>query len=255
MREFVQIERITRSEFRDSISSRELTARRVPFEAQVPTSMLSPYLVARLITIRSTPIPECVKCGVCCVIPLVVTVSAREAERLTNYTEIVLDSVDEEIVVGRVIPRRETGECVNLNGTIGVEVKCSAYQERPQCCRDFEAGSDRCHEFRRMYGLEPQLTETEVESAMSILRAQVTANVIKDVSIVRAGTTVRMAISTDDEPVESSESLMLKIFVLLNDDSEHELDTYDPAREEWLETDFLGMSLDEARERIREKSL
>ena len=181
--------------------------------------------------------------------------SASDAERLTNYSEIVLDEVDEAVVVGRMIPRSETGECVNLHGTIGVEVSCSAYEVRPQCCRDFEAGSDRCHEFRRMYGLEPQLTEKEVESAMSKLSARSTPSIIKDVSIVKAGTTIRMAVPTGDEPVESSEVMSLNIFVLMNDDSEHELHKYDPAKEEWLETDFLGMSLDEARERIREKSL
>ncbi len=254
MTDFVQIDRITRSEFRGRLASPELSTRPGLFESQIPGTLLSPYLVERVVTTRSAAIPSCVVCGVCCLIPQVVAVSAREAERLPAYTEVVLDAEHESVVVSRFIPRSNDSRCVNLVGTFGKEVGCTVYEDRPKCCRDFEAGSDRCHEYRRMYGLDPQLTTKQVESAMAKLNVRFRPENIKDVSIVKAGTTVKTSISFGDE-VERSESLLLKVFVLLNDESEHELHRYDPANEEWLETDFLGMSLDEARERICEKSL
>jgi Fe-S-cluster containining protein len=38
--------------------------------------------------------------------------------------------------------------CSKLRGTIGKDVSCSIYSERPQACRDFEAGSLPCRVMR-----------------------------------------------------------------------------------------------------------
>ena len=45
--------------------------------------------------------------------------------------------------------------CVALTGRLGVKVGCGIYRERPQMCRDFEAGSKDCKKHRRERGIEP----------------------------------------------------------------------------------------------------
>lgn len=40
--------------------------------------------------------------------------------------------------------------CPFLNGRIGESVSCGIYKDRPAVCREFEAGSKECREFRRM---------------------------------------------------------------------------------------------------------
>ncbi len=43
--------------------------------------------------------------------------------------------------------------CRALRGTIGEAVRCVIYDERPEPCREFEAGSDACKRARRRHGL------------------------------------------------------------------------------------------------------
>ena len=45
------------------------------------------------------------------------------------------------------------GACGNLKETAGWE-RCGNYQGRPNVCRDFEPGGDKCRELRRNAGLE-----------------------------------------------------------------------------------------------------
>lgn len=43
--------------------------------------------------------------------------------------------------------------CVALEGEVGQSVRCAIYAQRSTTCRDFEAGSERCHAARQKHGL------------------------------------------------------------------------------------------------------
>ena len=49
--------------------------------------------------------------------------------------------------------KTENNRCIALEGEIGVSVKCSVYNCRPDACRKFEVGSDLCNEARRKKGI------------------------------------------------------------------------------------------------------
>jgi uncharacterized protein len=42
-------------------------------------------------------------------------------------------------------------KCSALQGTIGKQIKCVIYEQRPPVCRQFEAGSEKCLEAREAY--------------------------------------------------------------------------------------------------------
>lgn len=48
-----------------------------------------------------------------------------------------------------------TPRCCALRGQIGMAVRCVIYDERPDPCHEFEAGSDACRRARRRHGLPP----------------------------------------------------------------------------------------------------
>lgn len=68
---------------------------------------------------------DCQTCGACCRAPIV------------------------QIRTGK----RGPGPCSALMGTIGDEVCCAIYEDRPSVCRDFEAGSMECRMLRLQAGL------------------------------------------------------------------------------------------------------
>jgi Fe-S-cluster containining protein len=41
--------------------------------------------------------------------------------------------------------------CVALSGVVGESVSCTIYENRPQACRQFKAGSALCLEARKSY--------------------------------------------------------------------------------------------------------
>ena len=43
--------------------------------------------------------------------------------------------------------------CKALDGQIGKSVACTVYEHRPTTCREFEPGSEKCVEARRMKGV------------------------------------------------------------------------------------------------------
>ena len=134
--------------------------------------------------------------------------------------------------------------------TLGERVACTIYENRPQVCHDFDAGSDRCHEYRRIYGLEPRLTESEIASALRSLERVEKKERIMDARIVEAGTVTHFSFSFGDEEGTTTESVRLKIVVFLEDETSHEIHSFDPAEEIWFETDFVPLTLAEARELI-----
>lgn len=254
MAKLVQIERIRKSEFNDRVV--KLTAERKSGhrEPQLPLDRLSKFRKDRASVDKETPVPECTTCGICCFLPLIVPVTKAESERLTSYCDILLDGADEDIVVDRVLARSDDGRCRNLKGTLGENIGCSVYEDRPQVCRDFEAGSDRCHEYRRMFDLENQLTEAQVETASKLLQQQVRPELIEDVSIVSSGKVELSSYNVADGTVEYTKAEQLSIVAFLSDDEPHELHTFESGRENWFESDLVGLSLDEARQLINDQA-
>ena len=254
MQQPVRITRIPMSGFQQMISELDLRKVSRVKGQQLPLSKLSKYVSERVVTDPSEPIPECTGCGVCCNYYLIVPVARDESERLNECIEVTLDGVEPETAVNRVLLRDpETGSCKHLGGTLGTRVGCTIYEARPHMCRDFDAGSDRCHELRRMYGIERQLTEDEVVAAIEKLDDRAaSASTIKYVSIVPDSTISHLMITGDR--VECYESTMLKIVASLDEDRTFDLHSYDAKQEAWFESDLVGYSLDEAREIIRSRT-
>ncbi len=107
---------------------------------------------------------DCLECGGCCAyfhqVPVLITDPTPRA-----LTWAVMESEDSEDDLEDLIRwlKREpvAGRCVALDGDVGRRVCCTVYELRPNSCREFERGSDRCHAVRRMYGIEPPLANDE----------------------------------------------------------------------------------------------
>jgi Fe-S-cluster containining protein len=106
---------------------------------------------------QSSP-PDCLTCGACCAYFHQILISLEDSTPRPLAWEVV--DVDGQITHWL---KRETrgARCVALAGTVGKRAECLIYELRPTACRAFEAGSDRCHALRRMYGLEPKLSAEE----------------------------------------------------------------------------------------------
>jgi hypothetical protein len=104
-------------------------------------------------------------------------------------------------------------------------------------CRDFEAGSDRCHALRRAVGVEPFLTLEEMAEAKEKLDAKPSksnpANIIRNAEI-----------RSDDETGRHT------IIALMRHGTLKEIHSYDPANETYFQFEFDGLSLDSARKII-----
>ena len=254
MAELVQIERIRKRDFTarvlDLIEKKKVLCK----DSQLPLELLSLKLSERTATDKDEPVPDCVTCGVCCSFALIVPVSYRDSERLTSYCDILLDDVEDELVIDKALPRGREGRCVNLSGELGQRIGCEIYPDRPQVCHDFDVGSDRCHEYRRMYGIEPRLSDAEAAAAEERLRARIKPVVIEDVSIVSVGKIERSSYSMADGKVENSVAEQLAIVAFLETDEPHELHTFEYGKERWLESDLLGLSIEDALKRIKEQA-
>jgi Fe-S-cluster containining protein len=228
--------------------------RKTIFEPQLPLAKMTKRLAENIVTNSSEPIPDCVKCGICCSFALVVPIRSDEPNDAPVYWEIFADDAPDEPVIDQILPRdMETGNCANLDGTIGEQVGCTIYDKRPSPCREFEAGSDRCHEYRRIYGIEPQLDKA---TAAAICRKFETAendDLISYAAIVVdwiSTTVTSSANETEGETIKKRSQL--KIVVFINDDLETplEIHSYDPSVETWFENDLLGMSVEDAKKMV-----
>jgi Fe-S-cluster containining protein len=100
---------------------------------------------------------DCLACGACCrqgsdgriLVP---------AEDLVRWRDLGRHDLADALVPGHfgelAFPSRPDGACVHL-GTPESPNACSIYAIRGTTCREFEAGSRQCREFRREAGLEP----------------------------------------------------------------------------------------------------
>ena len=110
---------------------------------------------------NDSPAPDCRECGACC------SYFHRVPVQMTDPTPRALTWKVWEAGAAsgpRLLWLRrepESGRCVALSGRVGESATCAIYELRPNSCRAFEAGSDRCHAVRRLHGLEPQLSEPE----------------------------------------------------------------------------------------------
>ncbi len=92
------------------------------------------------------PTPDCADCGACC----------REAYHAVEVADD--DPVHQALpailvqVEGRWQVRRSGDRCSQLLGDLG-SFHCQCYAHRPECCRDFEWGSDNCRDARQRVGL------------------------------------------------------------------------------------------------------
>lgn len=95
----------------------------------------------------STPSFDCVSCGACCFSsnPRYLRLLNWDANR-TLPAESVLADGDTRYV------RFECGHCVHLQLGAGKAV-CAVYEDRPEACRAFRAGSFECIKARRANGI------------------------------------------------------------------------------------------------------
>ena len=252
----VRITRMPMAEFNERVARLDEEKRSRLKPAQLDVTRLTKY-VSDSVTVRSgEPIPECITCGACCDIFAVVPMAVAESERLGDFIEVTADP-ELDVVVDRLVKRDfVTGRCANLRGEIGREIGCSVYELRPSVCRAFEAGSDKCHELRRMYGLEPQLTDEEVALFGPVTRARKIGAITNSVCFVDS---VSVSMERSEEMpgmYESKRSVNMKIVAAVDGDLENciELHTYNPDQENWLQSEFIGMTIEEARQRIAARS-
>lgn len=248
----VQIKRMSVSEFSDLVAEDERRKEAMQLAPQLDMGRLMSSVAESITIDPDEEIPDCQTCGLCCFHDPVVGLAKGEGEVLGAYVAITDDS-EPDVVVDHLIERDfEKGCCVHLNGRVGVQVECAAYNRRPAVCRSFEAGSDRCREYRRMYGLDPQLSDEQV--------ARLAVRIGDDKPGIITNATCRVTnlkIShnrSDTEPGSfvMEKIVLAKIHVAVNGDLANpiELHAYDPYQELWLESRFVGMTLDEAKELI-----
>jgi Fe-S-cluster containining protein len=247
----VQITRVPKSRFYEKIFEIDERQRRIP--AQISLSRLTKAFSQRVVTDPSVPAPDCIPCGACCFYGLVIPINRREPEPLERYIEVTLDDAP-KVVVDRVFERTEAdGRCVNLAGEVGVDISCNVYPDRPQVCRDFDAGSDRCFGYRRMFGIDPPLGPAELAAALEKLDAVDEPIKIRGIEIRIASKSMSFDASATDPAKMMVEVLKLSIFAHMSDGEVNEIHTFDPAKESWYEHELEGITLDAALKRIEER--
>ena len=239
-RQFVQIERrnkLSREEFSEVISNLErLIWKNLKTEA-LPFRKLSGRRDKSFLMTAFAPLPDCQTCGACCTALPCVDVKEIDSTPAENYWEIVIGGQD-EIVVNRQLKRDlKTGNCLALEGSVGEFVKCGIYESRPDDCRKFEAGSDRCRALRRAYGIEPSLTE--LETAHFMMRV-----FLKD----EPEGDERVIYHAQIQKTETAGLFEIKVF--LNDETVQVIHRFNTFEESWLEGDFSGLTLHEAKNLI-----
>jgi uncharacterized protein len=200
----------------------------------IPIRSLSGRLSKSYITPPGTPTPDCLTCGVCCAAVLHVQAGSGDAAPSENIWDITIAAHKDDVVIDRVLKRDvETGRCAALGGDLGREIKCEIYPIRPSLCRKFDAGSDKCHALRRAYGLEAPLTHFEVIEALE-----------RKFECDEPEESMRLIVSCEIN--SDYESRYLQIVVWTETEESRVTHKFMPAKEKWLEGDFVGLTLGEA---------
>jgi uncharacterized protein len=201
---------------------------------QLPTAGLTTRRANNVVTPADAPVPDCVTCGACCMALVCVGVRPDEPVAAEDYWDVTVEDGNGALaVVDRFVRRdAETSYCASLEIRNGVEALCRIYENRPQICRDFEAGSDKCRALRRAFGYEPFLSLEEMPEAMRKLEARPAASAphetIREVKFV---------------PIEAGR---LEVAAHLKDGSIVAIHSFDPRRETWRQFEFDGLTLREA---------
>lgn len=241
----VKITRLRKSEFFASVI--EILKRQTRQPQQIPVSRLSKKLAERVIAEASVEVPDCISCGACCMFGMI-PIERRTPEPLTEFVEMTADDTD--VVIERALWRDHAdGRCRHLSGEVAREVGCTIYEDRPMTCRNFEAGSDRCFGFRRMFNIDPPLSEVEVAEALAKLEASPSP-----VKIVAADIKLRSRTFAFNKagPDSASEELELEVIAHLSDGGEKQLLTFDPAKESWYEHELEGLTIEQALVKIEQ---
>lgn len=111
---------------------------------------------------RESDEPECTTCGACCTTKTndgstYVPVTALDRRRLPGKYQKKLQAVIDEDTQALALDGEQAlglkrfGDryaCVALKGTLGKDISCDVYAQRPEFCRAFERGSKECRERR-----------------------------------------------------------------------------------------------------------
>ena len=108
----------------------------------------------------SLDIPDCQRCGACCVYSGEITVLndidlavprylTRSVRRMMGYFSDDHFDMRRMARVQLPAPKESHSQCVAFGGEIGRDCRCKIYQNRPKVCREFEPGSDDCLQARR----------------------------------------------------------------------------------------------------------
>ncbi|MGI8786716.1 MAG: YkgJ family cysteine cluster protein [Pyrinomonadaceae bacterium] len=240
--QFVQIEKrgeYTESEFWEMIIALDARKWQNLLPPQISLEDLPTKRARNFVTQADASVPDCLTCGACCTFLFVVGVKATD----TAPPETIWNLTDEsgEIIIDSYLKRdAETLYCTSLKPTADGKMPCGIYEQRPQTCRSFEAGSDKCHALRRIYGYEPFLSLQEMFDARQILKAKeskpISPETIREVKIVKT--------ETGD----------CEIVALMQYGSSRTIHTFDPNRESWRQFQFSGSTLAEARQIIESQN-
>ena len=209
---------------------------------QILTQDLSERIANNVITLPDAPIPDCQSCGACCQAFTQVAVYPDEKIFPENYWEITVKGENGEITVDKFLRRDgETFACTSLGGKLGENVSCNIYEQRPVVCRNFEAGSDKCHALRRAFGFEPDLGLMEMYYAVQKLKAvPEKTNALQEIKLASF--------------IEQPETGYLEIKATLFDDSTQIIHTFNPNQEKWHQFEFKGMLLERAKDLIESRT-
>lgn len=239
--QFINIERrgkLSREEFSQVIERLEKRIWKNLKTEALPFGKLSGRKAGSILTPPDEQVPDCQTCGVCCIAVPWVDVKAGDLTPAENYWDITTRGQSGEIIVSRQLRRdTETGNCLALKGEIGKSVECGIYENRPDDCRKFEAGSDKCHALRRIYGIEPPLTDMEMMSFMMQL-------FLKD----EPEGDERKVYHTEIDETETIGIFEIKVF--FSDKSTLIIHRFNADEESWLESEFSALSLAEAKNLI-----
>ena len=252
----IRITRMPKAEYLDLIRGYNRKKKSLIFEPQLPLDRTPKRVSENIATAADEPIPECTTCGVCCDLPLVVPIARSETERFSEYWEIYPDESVSDAVIERMLPRdAESGRCIHLAGELMIDIGCRVYADRPSPCRDFEAGSDRCHEYRRMYDVEEQLSRSAAKAAVKKITSTPRGVITYAVIVVEStGWKSSYSAGSPDGP-QTVPVTYLRIAAIVDDieDEVKIIHSYEASEEVWFESDFIGLTLDAAKSLIESR--
>jgi uncharacterized protein len=94
---------------------------------------------------------DCQTCGACCAAFRVSFYWAEAAER--GIADAIIEQVSPHLacIVGTNV---QAPHCGALEGTVGVQVRCAIYAQRPSPCHEVQPGDARCLAARAKHGLK-----------------------------------------------------------------------------------------------------